>query len=417
MGRHRHVVNVRADGIAVVLGPLLRDVRIVAAALVDVDSGMVLDAWSAAGAGDRAPDLELIGAQHAEIVRTALALLRTWPAAGGAPGTCEVVLGADGGARHLLRTVPDPLGDRLALAVVVNGPQRVLDRVRKRLQAVSVDALTAGPSMTRRPPAADGRSTPPGPDVPAHPEPGAGLVPTGSGSRPSAGAGRPVRTGRPGLPAPRAVAAARSGGCRDRVAGAGRHAAAVAPPVAAPRTSRPGGTGPSVTPVRPVRAAAVRLGRHPADRRSRGPRPPAAGSAATGRPPLDGRPGRRRRPRHCRRPPHPAPHGPDGRRATGAPGTRRPRGASRHRGVRLRRRPPGGPRVRARPRPASAPVRVPAGTTAGAAVREAGLPTNGPSAVVVVRDAGRPAARPRLGAGRRRRGRAGRAPTPTTAAA
>ena len=39
------------------------------------------------------------------------------------------------------------------------------------------------------------------------------------------------------------------------------------------------------------------------------------------------------------------------------------------------------------PRTASAPVRVPAGTTAGAAVREAGLPTNGPSAVVVVRDA------------------------------
>ncbi|AEA25784.1 threonyl-tRNA synthetase [Pseudonocardia dioxanivorans CB1190] len=36
--------------------------------------------------------------------------------------------------------------------------------------------------------------------------------------------------------------------------------------------------------------------------------------------------------------------------------------------------------------PASATVRVPAGTTAGAAVREAGLPANGPEAVVVVRD-------------------------------
>ena len=105
------MVNVRADGIAVVLGPLLRDVRIVAAALVDVDSGMVLDAWSAAAtdATTGSPDLELIGAQHAEIVRTALALLHSWPAGGGAPGTCEVVLGADGGARHLLRTVPDPL--------------------------------------------------------------------------------------------------------------------------------------------------------------------------------------------------------------------------------------------------------------------------------------------------------------------
>ncbi len=39
-------------------------------------------------------------------------------------------------------------------------------------------------------------------------------------------------------------------------------------------------------------------------------------------------------------------------------------------------------------RPASAPIRVPAGTTAGAAVREAGLPTTGAEAVVVVCDAG-----------------------------
>jgi threonyl-tRNA synthetase len=38
-------------------------------------------------------------------------------------------------------------------------------------------------------------------------------------------------------------------------------------------------------------------------------------------------------------------------------------------------------------RPASALVRVPAGTTAGTAVREAGLPSSGPQAVVVVRDA------------------------------
>ena len=37
--------------------------------------------------------------------------------------------------------------------------------------------------------------------------------------------------------------------------------------------------------------------------------------------------------------------------------------------------------------PPSAPVRVPAGTTAGAAVREAGLPTSGPGTVVVVKNA------------------------------
>ncbi|GAA4555789.1 threonine--tRNA ligase [Pseudonocardia xishanensis] len=37
--------------------------------------------------------------------------------------------------------------------------------------------------------------------------------------------------------------------------------------------------------------------------------------------------------------------------------------------------------------PASAPITVPAGTTAGARVREAGLPTTGPQAIVVVKDA------------------------------
>ncbi|BBG01846.1 MULTISPECIES: threonine--tRNA ligase [Pseudonocardia] len=37
--------------------------------------------------------------------------------------------------------------------------------------------------------------------------------------------------------------------------------------------------------------------------------------------------------------------------------------------------------------PASAPIRVPAGTTAGARVREGGLPTSGPEAIIVVRDA------------------------------
>jgi hypothetical protein len=174
VGRHRHVANVRVDGIAVVLGPLLRDARIRAAALVDVDSGMVLDAWSAAPADDLTtapagpPDLELIGAQHAEVVRCALALLRAWPSAAGPDAdTCEVVLGADGGRHHLLRTVPDPHGDRLALAVVVDGPSRVLDRVRKRLRSVAVDALTAGPSMTRRPVLGAWSFAMPGPDVPA----------------------------------------------------------------------------------------------------------------------------------------------------------------------------------------------------------------------------------------------------------
>jgi hypothetical protein len=234
------VVNVRADGIAVVLGPLLRDERIVAAALVDVESGMVLDAWSAAGAAAGAPDLELIGAQHAEIVRNALELLRTWPAAGGTAGTCEVVLGADDSCRHLLRTVPDPYGDRLALAVVVNGPQRVLDRVRKRLQAVSVDALTAGPSMTRRPSEAGWSFDAPAPDVPAHPEPGAGLATAG----PAPAYRPPTEARSPDLPAqrrPSPVPFGAAAAMRETPAGPPRPA----PPVAAPPTSRSGVSGPS----------------------------------------------------------------------------------------------------------------------------------------------------------------------------
>jgi hypothetical protein len=266
------VVNIRADGIAVVLGPLLRDVRIVAAALVDVDSGMVLDAWSAAATDTTtgSADLELIGAQHAEIVRTALALLHSWPAGGGAPGTCEVVLGADGGARHLLRTVPDPLGDRLVLAVVVNGSQRVLDRVRKRLEAVSVDALTAGPSMTRRPLGGGWSFDPPGPDVPAHPDPGTGLVPMGLGSRPSGGAW-PADPDQGGIPAPRGAGPMGMPGPRS-LEPVGRPA---------PRGSEPGPVllGPEPDPVLRLpgqQAAGPPVAERPAARR------PAAGSAATG---------------------------------------------------------------------------------------------------------------------------------------
>ena len=181
------------------------------------------------------PDLELIGAQHAEIVRNALELLRTWPAAGGTAGTCEVVLGADDGCRHLLRTVPDPYGDRLALAVVVNGPQRVLDRVRKRLQAVSVDALTAGPSMTRRPSEAGWSFDAPAPDVPAHPEPGAGLVRGRPGARlPAAHRGTVAGLACPASSVARPVRAAAPGGLPRP-----------APPVAAPPTSRSDVPGPS----------------------------------------------------------------------------------------------------------------------------------------------------------------------------
>lgn len=172
MGRHRHAVNVRTDGLAAVLGPLANDQRVRAAALVDVDSGMVLDACgpdTAAGVPDptgAGPDIEARGAAHAELVRTATAL------AAGREG-CEVVVHAADGSRHVLHQVADPHGDRLALAVVLaDGAPWVLSRLRRRLRAVSAAALTAGPSMALRP-TADGwepnRLVPHPPSVPAPP--------------------------------------------------------------------------------------------------------------------------------------------------------------------------------------------------------------------------------------------------------
>lgn len=175
MGRHRHAVNVRTDGLAAVLGPLARDPRVRAAALVDVDSGMVLDACGP-DAAESGPETESRGAAHAELVRTVTAL-----AAG--PESCELVVHAADGSRHVLQQVVDPHGGRLALAVVVVGSSWVLSRLRRRLRAVSGAALTAGPSMALRP-TADGwepnRLLPPAPPAPAAP----GAPSTGEPARP-----------------------------------------------------------------------------------------------------------------------------------------------------------------------------------------------------------------------------------------
>ncbi len=321
------MVNVRTDGLAVVLGPLLSDSRITAAALVDVDSGMVLDAWSAADPAAAAPDLELIGAQHAEVVRCALALLRAWPSADGVGADdCEVVLGADGGCRHLLRTVPDPHGQRLALAVVVDGPPRAVDRVRKRLRSISVDALTAGPSMTRRPVSGGWSFAMPAPDVPARPEPrpvrpdrGAGAAPAPSGSPlvaparasgpaqgpaptpyPAAAPPAPTRAATPtaspaAVPAPSRLDGRRPdlpgprGAERRATPAAGVPAAGVpAPPVAAPPAGARPEPAPPAAPLAAPLAAAHAPAPHlrsvrpepPADRDPDGPPPAATPRAA-----------------------------------------------------------------------------------------------------------------------------------------
>lgn len=155
MGRHWHAVNVRVDGLAPVLGRLLNDTRIRSAALVDVDSGMVLDACGGDHpaddpAGARLPDLEVLSAGHADLVRVTLAVLH---GPDRRPGRCEVVADDGAGHHHVLRVLPDAHGGPLALSVVVAGPERVVSRVRRRLRRVSSAALTAGPSTARRPPA------------------------------------------------------------------------------------------------------------------------------------------------------------------------------------------------------------------------------------------------------------------------
>jgi hypothetical protein len=148
VGRHQHLTCVRSDGLSAVLRPLLDDGRIVAATFVDVDSGLVLDGY--VDAPDDHPslaDLELLGASHADMVRAACAVT--------GPALAELTVSTDDGHHHVLHAVPDPHGDRLVVAVVVRGAARHVARARRRLRTVSVDALTAGPSLARRP--VDGR--------------------------------------------------------------------------------------------------------------------------------------------------------------------------------------------------------------------------------------------------------------------
>src|SRR5205085_1900859 len=54
VARHRRPVNVRDDGLTAVLGPLITVGAVERAVLLDVDSGMVLDAWARGEA--RSPD-------------------------------------------------------------------------------------------------------------------------------------------------------------------------------------------------------------------------------------------------------------------------------------------------------------------------------------------------------------------------
>ncbi|MEJ2859656.1 hypothetical protein [Actinomycetospora flava] len=143
MGRHRHLTCVRSDGLSAVLRPLLDDRRIVAATLVDVDSGLVLDGYvDDPGEHPGLADLELLGAAHADMVKAATVV---------SASLAELTVSTDDGHHHVLHAVPDPHGERLVVAVVVHGAPRHVTRARLRLRTVSVEALTAGPTLARRP--------------------------------------------------------------------------------------------------------------------------------------------------------------------------------------------------------------------------------------------------------------------------
>jgi hypothetical protein len=144
VGRHRHLTCVRSDGLSAVLKPLLDDRRILAATLVDVGSGLILDGYAD---DPELADLELLGAGHADLVRAADALGGTHVSGPRA----ELTVDTGDGRHHLLHAVPDPHGDRLVVAVVVRGSARHVERARRRLRTVEVDALTAGPTLQRRP--------------------------------------------------------------------------------------------------------------------------------------------------------------------------------------------------------------------------------------------------------------------------
>jgi hypothetical protein len=135
VARHRRPVNVRDDGLPAVLGPLITAGGIELAVLLDVDSGMVLDAWARGGEAETS-DAEALGARHADVVRALLALAGAPPA--------ELALTVNG-RHHLVRCVADPAGGRLALAVVVVGTPWVVRRARRHLRQLPDAGLTTGP--------------------------------------------------------------------------------------------------------------------------------------------------------------------------------------------------------------------------------------------------------------------------------
>ncbi|MCE3554773.1 hypothetical protein LWC33_25390 [Pseudonocardia sp. RS11V-5] len=133
---------------------VLRQPSVLACALVDVESGLTLDAETA----DRARlDTEAVAAAQAEVIRAAQALAQV---VRGAPA--EVVVKQGTAVMHLIRLLPDPAGPGLVLAVLVVTPERNLRKVRRVLDRIDPAAFV--PRRLRAAPAAAVSEVPPAPD-------------------------------------------------------------------------------------------------------------------------------------------------------------------------------------------------------------------------------------------------------------
>ncbi|RTL66839.1 MAG: hypothetical protein EKK42_15735 [Pseudonocardiaceae bacterium] len=146
------------------LAALVRDRAVVVAALLDAGSGMLLTSRSRDGAPE---DIETVCAGQADVIRAALDAARV---SIGGPEPTEVVVAHGDRLHQLLRTVHDPLGDRLVLSLLVEGPPRALRRVRRRLGRIDATALVPLPHRGAPLPAS-AAPAPVGGDLftPAHP--------------------------------------------------------------------------------------------------------------------------------------------------------------------------------------------------------------------------------------------------------
>ncbi|MEK6440166.1 hypothetical protein [Pseudonocardia sp. T1-2H] len=139
---------------------LVRLPAVLACALVDAGSGMVLDAHVTGRTPGGVDGLADVAAAQLELVRTAEDLRAGAPWAG---HPAEIVVAHGPGLFHLVRPVADPYGDGLVLAVLVAAPERNLRRVRRKLDKIEPASLVPG-----RPVAAP-RETPPAPAPPGNP--------------------------------------------------------------------------------------------------------------------------------------------------------------------------------------------------------------------------------------------------------